>query len=470
MNSYLAVDIGASSGRHIVSWMEDGKIRMQEIYRFDNGIKRANKDGHLCWNTERLFREILNGMKKCKEEGFIPKSMGIDTWGVDFVLLDPEDNQIGESVAYRDDRTIGIDQEIFSYISERNLYERTGIQKQNFNTIYQLMAIKKQTPELLEQSETMLMIPDYFHFLLTGKKCTEYTNATTGQLVNVLTGDWDDVLIDTLGFPKRIFQKLERPGTVLGGLKSEIQEKVGYDCQVVLPATHDTGSAVMAVPTTEEGTLYISSGTWSLMGTELKKAQCSEESQKLNFTNEGGYGNTYRFLKNIMGLWMIQSLRHEYDDKYSFAELCSMAEEEKEFPSRVDVNATCFLAPENMTEEVMKWCKESGQKVPETVGQQAAVIYQSLAECYGKTIREIESITGKTYNAIHIIGGGSNADYLNQLTAKCTGKTVIAGPGEATAIGNILAQMIKSGEFKNLKQARKCVKNSFKIKYFESGK
>ena len=332
------------------------------------------------------------------------------------------------------------------------------------------MAIKKQTPELLEQSETMLMIPDYFHFLLTGKKCTEYTNATTGQLVNVLTGDWDDVLIDTLGFPKRIFQKLERTGTVLGGLKSEIQEKVGYDCQVVLPATHDTGSAVMAVPTTEEGTLYISSGTWSLMGTELKKAQCSEESQKLNFTNEGGYGNTYRFLKNIMGLWMIQSLRHEYDDKYSFAELCSMAEEEKEFPSRVDVNATCFLAPENMTEEVMKWCKESGQKVPETVGQQAAVIYQSLAECYGKTIREIESITGKTYNAIHIIGGGSNADYLNQLTAKCTGKTVIAGPGEATAIGNILAQMIKSGEFKNLKQARKCVKNSFKIKYFESGK
>ena len=470
MKTFLAVDIGASSGRHIVSWMEEGKIKMQEIYRFDNGMKRANKDGHLCWDTDRLFQEILNGMKKCKEEGFIPVSMGIDTWGVDFVLLDQNDKQIGESVAYRDDRTVGMDQTTAQYISERNLYERTGIQKQNFNTIYQLMAIKEQAPKMLEEAETMLLIPDYFHFLLTGKKCTEYTNATTGQLVNVLTGDWDDVLIETLGFPKKIFQKLEKPGTALGNLKPEIQKSVGYDCKVVLPATHDTGSAVMAVPTTEEGALYISSGTWSLMGTELKSAQCSEESQKLNFTNEGGYADTYRFLKNIMGLWMIQSLRHEYDDQYSFAELCSMAEEEKAFPSRVDVNADCFLAPESMKEAVKAWCQNSEQEIPETVGQQAAVIYQSLAECYGKTIREIEQLTGKNYDAVHIIGGGSNADYLNQLTADCTGKKVTAGPGEATAIGNILAQMIEDGVFKNIKQARECVKNSFKIKEFAPGK
>ncbi len=463
---YLAVDIGASSGRHILGHLENGRMVLEEVYRFENGM--VKKDGSLCWEFDRLYKEIINGMIRCREIGKIPVSMGVDTWGVDFVLLDKDDQVIGNTVGYRDHRTDGMDQEVYRLISQQDLYRRTGIQKAIFNTIYQLMAVKKQHPEHLEQAETLLHVPDYFHFLLTGKKTCEYTEATTGQLVSPVTKDWDYELIDLLGYPRRIFQKLIMPGTSIGHLTPEVQEKIGYDLEVVAPATHDTGSAVLAVPANDDDFIYISSGTWSLMGIERPAADCSDRSMELNLTNEGGYEGRFRYLKNIMGLWMIQSVRHETGDAYSFAEICSMAEEAKDFPSRVDANDECFLSPENMTREVQDYCSRTGQKVPQTIGEIATVIYTSLADCYKKTAEELEEMTGRTYSRIHIVGGGSNAEYLNLLTAAATGKEIHAGPGEATAIGNITAQMLKAGDFSSVEAARTVIHDSFDIKIYKA--
>ena len=463
-NYYLAVDIGASGGRHILGHMTDGKIQYEEIYRFENGMK--NQGGKLLWDVEHLFAEIVNGMKKCKECGKIPTAMSIDTWAVDYVLLDKDDRVLGDTYGYRDSRTAGMDEKVYEIIPEKELYAKTGIQKQIFNTIYQLMAVKQQTPELLERAETLLMLPDYFQFLLTGVKISEYTNATSTQLVSPEDKQWDGELIERLGYPEKIFLPLRMPGTTVGNLKSEIQREVGFDCEVILCASHDTASAVMAIPDAGGEALYISSGTWSLIGVESETAHCDEKSRLANFTNEGGYDYRFRYLKNIMGLWMIQSVRHEMDDRYSFAELCEMAEENKDFPSRVDVNDNCFLAPENMTEAIRAYCEDKGQPRPETPGEIVAVIYQSLADCYGETVQELETNTGKVYDSIRIIGGGANAGYLNQLTADAANKTVYAGPVEATAIGNLTAQMIKSGELKDLTAARKCVYESFDIKRY----
>ena len=462
---YLAVDIGASSGRHILGHLEDGRMVLEEVYRFPNGMKETH--GHLCWDTDELFSHIKEGMKRCKELGKLPVSMGIDTWAVDYVFLDHEDRVVGDTVGYRDNRTAGMDTEVYKLIPEEELYARTGIQKQIFNTIYQFMAVKKQDPDTFAKAESMLMIPDYFHYRLTGVKKQEYTNATTTQLVSPKTNTWDKELIQLLGYPEKWFTELSMPGTVVGPLTEELANEVGFQCQVVLPATHDTGSAVLAVPSNEDLTLYISSGTWSLMGTERREADCSEESRKRNFTNEGGYEYRFRYLKNIMGLWMIQSVRHEVNDAYSFAEICAMAEEAKDFPSRVDANDECFLSPDNMTEEVKDYCRRTGQKVPETLGEIATVIYTSLAECYAKTAKELEEMTGRTYSRIHIVGGGSNAGYLNELTAKATKKEIHAGPGEATAIGNITAQMLKAEEFKTIEEARTIIHESFGVKVYK---
>ena len=463
---YLAVDIGASSGRLILGHLENEKMELEEVHRFENGM--VKKDGELCWEFDRLFQEIKNGLKKCKEIGKIPVSMGVDTWGVDFVLMDKDDKVLGNTVGYRDHRNEGMDEEVYKTISLEDLYARTGIQKAIFNTVYQLMAVKTKHPEYLEQAETMLHVPDYFHYLLTGKKTCEYTEATTGQLVNAETKDWDYELIDKLGYPRKMFQKLIMPGTSVGHFTEEVKAEVGFDVEVVAPATHDTGSAVLAVPANDDDFIYISSGTWSLMGIEREKADCSKKSCEMNFTNEGGYAGRFRYLKNIMGLWMIQSVRHEYDDKYGFAEICQMAEEAKDFPSRVDANDECFLSPESMIEEVKDYCRRTGQKVPGTLGEIATVIYTSLAECYAKTAKELEEMTGRTFSRIHVVGGGSNAGYLNELTARATGKEVHAGPGEATAIGNITAQMLKAEEFKSIEEARTTIHESFGIKVYQA--
>ena len=461
---YLAVDIGASSGRHMLASMKDGKMQLEEVYRFPNGMD--NKNGTLCWDVDRLITEIKNGLKKCKEIGKIPVSMGIDTWGVDYVLLDKDDHILGDTVGYRDSRTEGMDEKVYEVIPQDDLYARTGIQKQIFNTIYQLMSVKESHPEYLEQAGTILMIPDYFNFLLTGVKMNEYTEATTGQLISPKTNDWDYELIDMLGYNSKMFRPVSMPGTVVGDFTEDVQKEVGFNCTVVLPATHDTGSAVLAVPTNDDDAVYISSGTWSLMGIERKEADCSMESMKANFTNEGGYDHRFRYLKNIMGLWMIQSVKKEFTEDLSFAEICEMASKET-IPSIVDCNDDCFLAPESMIEAVQKFCRDTDQPVPETVGEISSVIYNSLAKCYGDTVEEIEAITGKKYSTIYVVGGGSNAGYLNELTAKYTGRKVSAGPSEATAIGNIIVQMLHDGVFASLPEARTCVKESFDVKMYE---
>lgn len=457
---YLAIDIGASSGRHMLASMKDGKMQLEEVYRFPNGMD--DKNGTLCWNVERLFTEIKNGLKKCKEIGKLPVSMAIDTWGVDYVLLDKDDRILGDTVGYRDSRTEGMDEKVYEVIPQDELYARTGIQKQIFNTVYQLMAVKESHPEYLEQAESILMIPDYFHFLLTGVKKNEYTNATTGQLVSPKTNDWDYEMIDMLGYNSKMFRPVSMPGTVVGEFTEAVQKEVGFNCTVVLPATHDTGSAVLAVPTNDDDAVYISSGTWSLMGIERKEADCSMESMKANFTNEGGYDHRFRYLKNIMGLWMIQSVKKEFTEDLSFAQICEMASKET-ISSIVDCNDDCFLAPKSMIKAVQDFCRGTGQQVPETVGEISSVIYNSLAKCYGDTVKEIEEITGKKYSTIYVVGGGSNAGYLNELTAKYTGKKVSAGPSEATAIGNVIVQMLHDGVFKDLPEARTCVRESFDV-------
>lgn len=477
MQYYLAIDIGASSGRHIIGHVEQGKMKLEEIYRFDN--LQLHKNGHDCWDMENLWNGVINGLKACREAGKIPCTTGIDTWAVDYVLLDEDDNLLGDAVAYRDRRTEGMREEAGKLISPEVLYAKTGIQYQPFNTLYQLLAQKEEHPEQLEKAKWLLMIPEYLNYLLTGIKQNEYTNASSTNLLNAEDKTWDKEIISALGLPTEIFHPLALPGTVLGNLRPEIREAVGFDTQLVLPATHDTGSAFLAVPARDENAVYLSSGTWSLLGVENEKPITNAESMKENFTNEGGAWYRYRYLKNIMGLWMIQSVRRELNGVayvqgkekrsgsghiWSFPELIEKAQEAESFKSLVDVNKECFLAPESMIEAIKKECAESGQAVPETVGEIMQCVYSSLALCYKEAIAKLEKLTGKKYTSINIVGGGCQDAYLNRRTAQAAGLTVYAGPIEGTAIGNLIVQMCSAGEFENLQAARDAVRRSFEIK------
>lgn len=462
---HLAIDIGASSGRHILGWIANGKIRIQEVYRFPNGF--IQKNGRLVWDVEALFSHVVAGLRRCHELSTVPSTIGIDTWGVDYVLLDENDEVLGDAVSYRDARTEGIDQILYKTVPEAELYSRSGIQKLQFNTIYQLYAQKLQEPELLEKAKSFLMIPDYLTFRLTGNKLNEYTNATTTQLVNAQTRDWDIELIERLGLPSHIFGKISLPKTLAGTLLPKIKESVGFDAEVILPATHDTGSAVLSVPSTEEDGIYLSSGTWSLIGIESLFPNCTEESRLSNFTNEGGYHYRFRYLKNIMGLWMLQNIRKELRHPYSFEDINTLARIGLYFPSTVMVNDPSFLAPPSMTEAVKAYCRKTGQEVPETEMELLACVYRSLAQCYANNSKAIEKITGKQYDRIYIIGGGSQDHFLNRLTAEVTGKTIYAGPVEATAIGNLIVQMLKTGTFADLSEARKVIRKSFEIEKIE---
>lgn len=477
MNYYLAIDIGASSGRHILGHVEDGKILLEEVYRFDN--KQIHKNGHDCWDVDHLWSGILSGLKTCKELGKVPTTIGIDTWAVDYVLLDKDDNMVGDAVAYRDSRTEGMDKIVEALIPPEVLYSHTGIQKQSFNTIYQLMAQKQAHPKQLEQAKSLLMIPDYFHFLLTGIKKQEYTNATSTNLVNAHTKLWDYPLISKLGLPGELFGTLSMPGTIVGELLPEIQQEVGFNSTVILPATHDTGSAFLAVPAKDDNAVYLSSGTWSLLGEENEKPITTETSRLKNFTNEGGAWYRYRYLKNIMGLWMIQSIRRELNGvayvagrtskyatnkQWSFPDLINAAMGAQNFCSLVDVNDSCFLAPESMIDAVQDYCKKTGQKVPKTIGEIMQCVYLSLAKSYSEAIESLSTLTGKTYTSINIVGGGCQDMYLNAMTARATGLPVFAGPVEGTAIGNLTVQLIANGEFADLQSARNAIKESFDIR------
>ncbi len=438
MNYYLAIDLGASSGRHILGRYEGSEPVIEELHRFPNGAVKTGKN--LCWEVDRLFGEIKSGLKKCTEVGKVPISIGIDTWGVDFVLIDKDGKRIGDAVSYRDTRTEKAMPYVHGIISDEELYSRTGIQRQSFNTIYQLAALKLDDPTALDEAEHMLLLPDYFNYLLTGKIMTEYTNATTTGLINAKTGDWDGEIIERLGIPRRIFTEIYKPTTVAGRMKDDIADEIGFNADVVMTASHDTASAIMAVPEESKDGIYISSGTWSLMGISADNADCSRRCGELGFSNEGGF-NGINCLKNIMGLWMIQQVRHEYDDKYSFAQLCDMAEK-SEIESVVDCDSDEFMSPESMRGAIDKYCSDRNLPKPETPGDYAKVIYTSLAKCYAGCAGRLEELTGRKYDRIQIIGGGSNAVYLNKLTERFSGRTVCAGPAEATAIGNIAAQIL----------------------------
>ena len=478
MNSYyLAIDIGASSGRHILGHVEDGKIVLEEIHRFDN--KQVHQNGHDCWDMDNLWNGIVDGLKACKTLGKIPSTVGIDTWAVDYVILDEDGKQLGDAVAYRDNRTEGMDKLVNGRISSEELYAHTGIQKQIFNTIYQLTALRQEHPEQLAQAHSLLMIPDYFNYRLTGVMKQEYTNATSTNLVNAAEKVWDRELIERLDLPARLFGELSMPGTVVGELTQEMQELVGFNTTVILPATHDTGSAFLAVPARDENAVYLSSGTWSLLGVENEAPITTEASRLQNFTNEGGAWYRFRYLKNIMGLWMIQSIRRELNGvayvagkgskyasgrTYSFPDLIEEAKGAADFPSVVDANDDSFLAPDSMIDAIKNYCSKTDQPVPTTVGEIMQCVYRSLAKCYKGAIEGLSALTGKTYTSVNIVGGGCQDMYLNQMTANATGLPVYAGPVEGTAIGNLIVQMIAGGEFDGLQAARDDIRNSFDIK------
>ncbi len=458
MRYYLSIDIGASSGRHILSHIENGKLVLEEVFRFENGMDE--KDGHLIWDYKKLFKNIVDGMKECKKLGKVPVTMGIDTWGVDYALIDKDDNVIGDVFAYRDLRTEEPIKKVHEIVPFEKLYERTGSQFSIFNTVYQLYTDKLSGK--LDKAERFLMMPDFFNFLLTGVKKNEFTNASTSGILSAKTREWDMETVRDLGLPEKLFGELSDPATYVGNLKPEIVEEVGYDVKVVLPATHDTASAVMAVP--KLGCpLYISSGTWSLLGIEIPKAICSKDALNDNFTNEGGYNRSTRFLKNIMGLWMIQSVRREHGKKYSWGDYVVLSKEVKDFDSIVDVNDQSFLAPDSMIGAIQDYCRKTNQKVPETPGEIALCVYDSLAVCYAKAIETIEKVTGYKFDTIHIVGGGCQNGYLNELTAKRTGRKVMAGPVEATAIGNAISQLLFDGAVKDLGEAKMLVNDSFDV-------
>lgn len=456
MKYYLSIDIGASSGRHILSSVQNGKLVLEEVYRFENGM--TQKDGHLVWEYEKLFSNIIDGLKECKKLGKIPVSVGIDTWGVDYALIDADGKVIGDVYAYRDGRTEEPIKKVHEIIPFETLYKRTGSQFQIYNTIYQLYTDKLSGK--LDKAERFLMMPDFFNYLLTGVMKNEFTNASTTGLMSAKTRDWDMETVKELDLPEKLFKELSDPATFVGNLKPEIAKEIGYDLKVVLPATHDTASAVMAVPEIGQP-LYISSGTWSLLGIESPVAISTEEALKENFTNEGGYGRSTRFLKNIMGLWMIQCVRREYNKKYSWGDFVTLSKEVKDFDSIVDVNDNSFLAPASMIEAIKDYCRKTGQKVPETPGEIALCVYDSLAVCYKRAVETVERVTGYKFDTIHIVGGGCQNAYLNELTAKRTGRRVVAGPVEATAIGNALSQLLYDGAVKNINKAKELVKVSF---------
>lgn len=450
---FLAVDIGASSGRHILAHLEGGKMVTEEIYRFPNGAV-TDGAGRLVWDTQRLFAEIVRGLQRAKEVGKIPYSVAVDTWGVDYVLLDEHDELIDCAYAYRDVRTEASSKKVHEILPFAALYEKTGIGYNVFNSVYQLYADKLSGK--LDKAASLLMLPDYFHFRLTGVKKQEYTNATTTGMVNAKTHVWDEEILTALGLNKALFGALTQPGAYVGAFSDEIEKAVGYKAKVFMPATHDTASAVLAAPLTD-ATPYISSGTWSLLGVEQPFAHTDEHARLAGYSNEGSVQGQFRLQKNIMGLWMIQQVRHETGDAYSFAQLADMARNNP-VDIVLDVNDGRFLAPENMTREI---CAAAGRDL--TLGEIAYVIFDNLARDYQLSLEALERVTGKQYATLNIIGGGSQNVLLNELTAKRTSKQIITGPTECTAIGNFMMQMVGAGVLSGVQEGRQKIADSFAI-------
>ena len=453
MTYYLAIDIGASSGRHILGYIDNGRLKLEEIHRFENYI--TNQNGTLVWDIEHLVSEVKKGIAKCKEIGKIPCTVAIDTWGVDYVLLDESKQEILPAVSYRDSRTNRVINKVESIISAEELYLKTGIQKQNFNTIYQLYADKLSGR--LEDAKHFLMIPAYLSYKLTGIIKNEYTNATTTGMVNADTKQWDYEIIDKLSLPKHLFGTLDTPCTVIGNFTKEMQDYAGFDSTVIFAPSHDTASAVCACPI-DDNSVYISSGTWSLIGVESLNPIVNEKSMAANFANEGGIDYRFRFLKNYMGMWLFQNVKKNLNNESSYDDMMRLAMQSKRF-EMIDTNAPDFLAPENMINAIRSYLKNESIPIEVVINS----VYHSLAQSYKNAIDEIEKLAGKTIDNVFIVGGGSKDTYLNELTAQYTGKKVVTGLSEATATGNLLSQIMYDKKI-SLAQARDIVKNSFDIK------
>lgn len=467
-NEYIAVDIGASSGRLIHCKTVDGKLNLTEIHRFKNQMVYNNN--HYEWSVDKLYEEILVGLKKAADVCEKITSIGIDTWAVDYVLVDNKGKRVAPVYAYRDHRTDNTMDKVFESMSKEVIYNKTGIQFQQFNTLYQLFEHVKAYADDFAGEISLMMIPDYLGYKLSGVKAIEYTNATSTQLLDAQTKKWDQELLDFVGVKKEIFPTMVSPGTVLNDVLPEVVDKTGVleSLKVVAPATHDTGSAIVSVPALDSNYAYISSGTWSLMGIESDVPIISDLSGKYNFTNEGGVFDTIRVLKNIMGLWLIQEVARMYEDKYTFADFVVMAEKSEPFAFMIDPNDSRFINPDNMIEEIQAYCKGTGQKVPTEPGQIARTIFEGLAFLYKQVLEQLSEISNKTIERIHIIGGGCQNKLLNQMCADFTGLDVYSGPIEATAIGNIAMQMIAMGEVETLTEARQLIMNSFDIECFKT--
>ena len=464
----LAFDFGASSGRAILGRFDGKKIELEEIYRFTNEPVRMGK--HFYWDFLRLFYELKNGLKKAASKGLKISSIGIDTWGVDYGLLDENGYLLSNPMHYRDIRTDNIIKDIEGIIPYQEIYSITGIQYMYFNTLYQLYADYKYRPNILKQAKTLLFMPDLFNFYLTGNKYSEYTEASTSQMMDAVKKTWAKEMLEKLQLPTGILQDIISPGSIYGILSREIQEEVGLlDVPVIAVGSHDTASAVAGTPLEGENTVFLSSGTWSLFGIESDKPIINEDSLKYNFTNEGGVCDTIRFLKNITGLWIIQQLRSSWSEhvsNVSFPNIIDAAKNAVHSHFIIDPNHESFVAPINMADAIISYCKENGQGTPENLGEIAIAVYNGLAKEYKKVSRSLEEIIGRKIETINIIGGGIQDEYLCQLTADATGRKVLAGPVEASAYGNIIMQLMAIGEIKSLSEGRQIIKNSIKQKVY----
>lgn len=463
---FFAVDLGATSGRTIVGTLDDGKVILEELTRFDNNLIEAN--GHFYWDIYALYFEIIKGLKAAKQRDLSITSIGIDTWGVDFVCV-AEDGSVSQPIAYRDPHTFdAMDDYLENVMSREKVYDVTGIQFMNFNSIFQLYAMKRAGNSALKNAQKILFIPDALSYMLTGNMVCEYTIASTAQLLDPRTGQLDPRLLASIGLTQSKFGRMVNPGDLVGALTADVQKQTGYGAiPVIAVAGHDTGSAVAAVPAKNEKFAYLSSGTWSLMGIETKEAIINHISYERNFTNEGGIEGTTRFLKNICGMWLYERCRKEWTDApKSHPELIAEAMKQPAFQSIINPDDACFANPSSMIDAIQTYCKETNQHVPQGYAEICRCIFDSLALRYRQVFSYLTEMASFPIEVLHIIGGGSLNDNLNQFTANSCGVEVLAGPQEGTALGNIMVQAKAAGEVKDLWDMRKVIANSLNLKRF----
>lgn len=471
MANFIAIDIGASSGRLMLGSWNGERFELTELHRFPNESVSVN--GHMHWDVLRLWHEIKMGLRSyTQNHNEDLAGISVDTWGVDYGLLDKAGNLLSNPYHYRDHRMDGLVEEGFKQLSKSETYAKTGIQFMQINTIYQLYSMVKNNDPQLDLADTLLMMPDLFHYWLSGEKVVEYSDASTSQLLNAKTRTWDKELLECFNIPTRIFPDLVSPGTVIGQLQEQLVSELGFDRAVPIIATgsHDTANAIAAIPYLDEASVYISSGTWSLMGVEIAEPILSEQALNYNFTNEGGVENTIRFLKNIMGLWLLQESRRQWQSEgqdYSWSELLDLAEQASPFVSLIDPDAAPFLGHGDMPQAIREYCQQSKQPVPESVGAIIRCCLESLALRYRWVIEALEELTGNPITTIRIVGGGSQNKVLNQFTADACQRTVITGPVEATALGNVMMQAIATGHIKTLDAGRKAIAASVQQESFE---